>query len=278
MEKNSVIAYLRDVKEFAGFLEGRCEGGPAAATQADVAAFLLSLKQSGKTGATVNRKLASLRAFYRFMNKTGAMDSSPSEEIKSPKIPQREIEYLSINEVEDLLAQTDKSVIGLRDAAILEIMYATGVRVSELVEMNVDDVNLRMGFITCSGEHGKARIIPIGRPARAALEAYTYDERNKLLRGKSDRKALFLNYYGERLTRQALWKIIKAYSAKAGIEKKLTPKTLRNSFAVHMIQNGADLKTLQELLGHEDFAATQKFLNVTKNRIKDIYDKTHPRA
>ena len=160
----------------------------------------------------------------------------------------------------------------------MEVLYATGVRVSELVEMDMDDVNLRMGFITCTGEHGKARIIPLGRPARAAIETYIYDERDKLLRGKKDHKALFLNYYGERLTRQALWKILKAYAVNAGIDKKLTPQTLRNSFAVHMVQNGADLKSLQELLGHEDLSATQIYLSVSKNRIKDVYDKAHPRA
>jgi integrase/recombinase XerD len=279
MEPNSVTAYRRDYKEFAAFLNGRGEGSPAEASKSDVAAFLMSLKQQGKTAATVNRKLASIRSFYRFMNQNGHMQTNPGADIKTPKIARKEIEYLTLEEVECLLAQPDGSPKGNRDTAILEVLYATGMRVTELIEANLEDANLRMGFITCSGEHGKARIIPLGRPARAALEAYIYDDRPKLLRDKSkDEKALFLNYYGERLTRQALWKIIKGYADDAKIGKKITPQTLRNSFAVHMVQNGADLKSLQELLGHEDLAATQIYLTVTKNKIKDVYDRTHPRA
>jgi integrase/recombinase XerD len=279
MEPNSVTAYLRDYKEFSAFLDSRGEGCPAEASKSDVAAFLMSLKQQGKTAATVNRKLASVRAFYRFMNQTGQMQANPGADIKTPKIARKEIEYLSLEEVEKLLSQPDGSTKGIRDTAILEVLYATGLRVTELIEANIDDVNLRMGFVTCSGEHGKARIIPLGRPARAALETYIYDDRAKLLRDKAEaEKALFLNYYGERITRQALWKIIKGYADAAKIEKKITPQTLRNSFAVHMVQNGADLKSLQELLGHEDLAATQIYLTVTKNKIKDVYDRTHPRA
>ncbi|MDR1028187.1 MAG: tyrosine recombinase XerD [Clostridiales Family XIII bacterium] len=279
MAANSITAYLRDLREYAAFLDEKQTGAPTDATEADVAAYLLKLKQENRTAATVNRKLASIRAFYKFTNKLGIMSTNPATEIKTPKIARKEIEYLTIAEVEKLLAQPGDTVKGLRDTAILEALYATGLRVSELIETNVDDVNLRMGFITCNGEHGKARIIPLGRPARAALEVYIYEDRGKLLRGKKDEeKALFLNYYGERITRQALWKILKGYAAQAGIEKKITPQTLRNSFAVHMIQNGADLKSLQELLGHEDLAATQIYLSVSKNRIKDVYDRAHPRA
>jgi integrase/recombinase XerD len=170
-------------------------------------------------------------------------------------------------------------VRGVRDAAILELLYATGLRVSELTDTNVSDLNLHMGFVKCSGEHKRARIIPLGRPARAALERYLYEERDKLLRNnKTSEKALFLNYYGERLTRQALWKIIRSYAVSAGIGKKITPQILRNSFAVHMILNGADIKSIQELLGHEDISATQIYLSVSKSKIKDVYDSTHPRA
>ncbi|MDR1953186.1 MAG: tyrosine recombinase [Clostridiales Family XIII bacterium] len=279
MAANSVTAYLRDLREYAAFLDAKNAGTPVDATEADIAAYLLNLKKEGKTAATINRKLASVRAFYKFMISSGSMSVSPATEIRAPKIARKEIEYLTIAEVEKLLAQPGKSVRGLRDTAILELLYATGLRVSELIETNVGDINLRMGFVTCNGEHGKARIIPLGRPARAALEVYIYEVRAKLLRDKSDKaKALFLNYYGERITRQALWKILKNYADHAGIGKKITPQTLRDSFAVHMVQNGADLKSLQELLGHEDLAATQIYLSVSKNRIKDVYDSAHPRA
>ena len=279
MAKNSVLAYLRDLDEFRVFIFEKSGARLTEATQADVAAWLLELKQGDKSAATVNRKLASVRAYYKFTGLEGIMSSNPATQIRTPKIARKEIEYLSIEEVERLLMQPDRSVKGIRDIAMLELLYATGLRVSELIEANVEDINLRMGFVTCSGEHGKARIIPLGRPARAALEEYIYEGRAKLLRKKSpDERALFLNYYGERMTRQALWKILKSYARQAGIEKKITPQTLRNSFAVHMVQNGADLKSLQELLGHEDLAATQIYLTISKNRIKDVYDSSHPRA
>ena len=239
----------------------------------------MKLKNEGKSAATVNRKIASLRAFYGFMLQENHVTVNPTANIKSPRIERKSIEYLTIEEVETLLSTPDKSLKGLRDKAILELLYATGIRVSEVAAMNLDEVNLRMGFVTCTGEHGKARIIPMGRPSRAAVEEYIYDVRAKLLKDEnSPEKALFVNYTGGRFTRQGLWKLLKEYAALAGLENKLTPQTLRNSFAVHMIQNGADLKSLQELMGHEDITATQIYLSVSKNRIKEVYDRAHPRA
>lgn len=279
MAPNSISAYIRDVAEFKDFLSGKSTNDLIEASQADITDYLLMLKNEGKSAATVNRKIASLRAFGKYLSSIKVISENPAIDIKVPKISRKEIEYLTIEEVEELLKQPDDSIKGLRDRAILETLYATGLRVSELIEANIDDINLRMGFVTCNGEHGKARIIPLGRPAKAALEEYIYEDRAKILKGEDDSEdALFLNYYGKRLTRQAMWKILKEYAKKAGIDKKITPQILRNSFAVHMVQNGADLKSLQELLGHEDPAATQIYLTVTKNRIKDVYDSTHPRA
>ncbi|WP_130864046.1 site-specific tyrosine recombinase [Bacilliculturomica massiliensis] len=278
MSENSFAAYQRDVKDFLSFLRERGMMQAADASNTEVVAYLLALKNEGRSGATVNRKVASIRAFYNFLIVRGVVGENPTVNIKSPKIQRKEIEYLSIGEVEKLLSMPDDSVKGVRDRALLELLYAAGVRVSEAAAANVEDINLRIGFITCSGEHGKARIIPLGRPARAAMENYIYEGRAKLLREKEDQGALFLNYYGERLTRQGVWKVMKDYGKQAGFEHELSPQILRNSFAVHMIQNGADLKTLQELLGHEDITATQIYLSVTKNRIKEVYDNTHPRA
>ncbi|MDD3873984.1 MAG: tyrosine-type recombinase/integrase, partial [Methanosarcina sp.] len=202
-----------------------------------------------------------------------------TENIKSPRIERKEIQYLTVTEIERLLSQPDDSIKGIRDKALLEILYASGMRVSEIAGADLEDINLRIGFILSRGEYGKARIIPLGRPARAALETYFYEGRPKLIREKNRNcQALFVNYNGERLTRQGIWKLIKQYAKGAGLGKKLTPQILRNSFAIHMIQNGADLKSLQELLGHEDISATQVYLSASKNRIKDVYDKTHPRA
>ncbi|MDR2770786.1 MAG: tyrosine-type recombinase/integrase [Clostridiales Family XIII bacterium] len=275
----SVAAYVRDVGEFAAFLAERGILAPGDAVQADVAAYLLHLKHDGRSAATVSRKMASIRAFYRYMFAEGHCRENPATEMKLPRIARKDIEYLSLEEVETLLDKPNDSAKGVRDRAILELLYATGLRVSEAVEADLEHVNLRMGFITCTGEHGKARIIPLGRFARAALETYIFEGRAKLLRGKLTKdKALFLNYSGDRMTRQGMWKLIREYAAAVGIERKITPQILRNSFAVHMIQNGADLKSLQELMGYEGPTATQIYLSVSKNRIKNVYDSAHPRA
>lgn len=276
--KNTLAAYTGDIEEFSAFLAGKGVDSPAAAKNTEIVAYLLQMKEEGKSAATVNRKLASLRMFYKYMLEQKLIAENPVAGIKSMKIEKKGIEYLTIEEVDRLLSLPDDSVKGRRDKAILEVLYATGIRVSELVDVKVSDVNIRMGFISCMGQRSKARIIPLGRPARAALEEYIYDVRKALVRSNTDDGTLFVNYHGEKLTRQGLWKIIKDYAKKADIENKITPQTLRNSFAVHMVQNGADLKSLQELLGHEDISATQIYLSVTKNRIKDVYDKTHPRA
>jgi integrase/recombinase XerD len=279
MARNSTEAYLRDIREFQAFLNQRGSLSPEDISNTEIVAFVLHLKNLGRSTATSNRKVASLRGFFSFLQEQGRISANPCLHIKSPRVERKEIEYLSLAEVDRLLMLPETTVKGIRDRALLELLYATGIRVSEVLEANVEDLNLRVGFITCTGEFGKARIVPIGRPARAALEEYLYDARPKLLRSKKhSEKALFVNYNGERITRQGIWKMLKDYGVKAGIDKAITPQILRNSFAAHMVQNGADLKSLQELLGHEDVTATQVYLTVTKNRIKEVYDKTHPRA
>jgi len=278
MSPNSMKAYSRDVEEFGEFLNTRQIFDYKDARSADVAAYLLALKNEKKSASTVNRKLASVRAFYGFLKDQREIDTNPASQIKAPKIEKKPIEYLEIEQVEVLLQQPDESTLGMRDRAILELLYATGIRAGELAAVNMADINLRIGYITCSGEFGKARIIPLGRPARNALETYIYDSRPMLVRENTEETALFVNYNGHRLTRQGIWKLLKEYGEACGLGEKLTPQTLRNSFAVHMIQNGADLKSLQELLGHEDVTATQAYLFAAKGRIKDVYDRAHPRA
>ena len=278
MAKNSLEAYRRDVEEFFSFEEQRDMNNILETTSTEIIAYLNSLKASGKSAATVNRKLASLRAFFNYLADEGNISDNPTKGIKSPKIERKELEFLTIEEIDKLLLGPDDSLKGCRDRAILEVLYATGIKVSELIDADIEDINFRMGFITCTGESSKARIVPLGRPARAALEDYVYEVRDKMLKGNKKENALFVNFYGKRITRQGLWKILKEYGEKAKIKHKLTPNTLRYSFAVHMLQNGADLKSLQELMGHEDITATQMYLAATKNRIKDVYDKAHPRA
>lgn len=277
MSANTVQAYLRDIVHFAEFVSGRGIGDVSDASNAEVVAYLMNLKTAGRSRSTVNRKLASIRIFFDFLQKEGLVKSNPADEIKSPKIEKREIEFLSIEEIERLMSLPDQTQKGMRDRAILELLYATGIRASELIQTKTGDVNLRMGFIKCDGQHSKARIIPMGRLCRKAMEDYMLSTRDKMLRGR-EHDALFINYMGEPMTRQGLWKVMKEYGEMAGLSISLTPQIIRNSFAVHMLQNGADVKSLQELMGHEDIAATQAYLAVTKNRIKDVYDKAHPRA
>ncbi len=274
---NTVNAYMKDLEHFGDFVVSRGIDRIADVSNSDIVAYLMELKKQGRTRSTVNRRLTSIRTYYKFLLKEGKVKENPAEDIKSPRIEKKDIEFLSIDEVNRLMTLPDESIKGIRDRAILELMYATGIRASELIDMKLDDLNMRMGFVKCTGEHSKARIIPIGRPARHALEDYVYDARPVLLK-KSTSEKLFVNYAGESMTRQGLWKILKEYGEEAGLKIRLTPQVLRNSFAVHMLQNGADIKSIQELMGHEDIAATQAYLAVTKNRIKDVYDRAHPRA
>lgn len=278
---NTCEAYNRDLTAFHRFLNERGTEQLEQASNTDVVAYLMELKNSGKSRATANRKLSSIRTFYKFLIKRGVVSVNPTEDIKSPKIERKKLEYLTIDEVEQLLTAPDDSIKGIRDRAMLEVLYATGIRVTEIIELKLKDANLRMGFITCNGEHGRARIVPMGTMARKALDNYILNSRNFLMKDQdfdSPDSTLFVNYLGEAFSRQGFWKVLKQYGRKVGLEDKITPHILRTSFGVHMVQNGADLKSLQELMGHEDIMATQIYLSVTKNRIKDVYDKTHPRA
>ena len=283
MSRSTVQAYRQDVSDFFRYAKDVSMGDVADVTNTDIVSYLLDLKGKGKSASTVNRRLASLRTFYNYMTETGQIHGNPTIGIKSPKVEKKDIEFLTLEEMDRVLAAPGDSDKGKRDKAILELMYATGIRVNEVIGADVEDVNLRIGFFTCPGDSGKARIIPMGRPAREALEEYIYNVRKAVVeeaaeRGEEQEKALFLNYYGKRMTRQGLWKILKEYEKKADIDSKLTPHLIRNSFAVHMVQNGADIKSIQELLGHEDITSTQIYLSIAKNRIKDVYDKAHPRA
>lgn len=278
---NTCEAYKRDVAAFERFLADRGCDRLTKASNTDVVAYLMELKNTGKSKSTTNRKLSSIRTFYKFLIKKGKLTENPTDDIKSPKIERKQLDYLTIEEVETLLEAPDGSVKGIRDRAILEVLYATGIRVTEIIELKLKEVNLRMGFLTCNGDHGRARIVPMGTMARKALDDYILHSRNILMKDKDDAdpdSPLFVNYLGEPFTRQGFWKVLKQYGRQTGLEERLTPHILRTSFAVHMVQNGADLKSLQELMGHEDIMATQIYLSVTKNRIKDVYDKTHPRA
>ena len=274
---STLNAYTSDVEEFCSFLAERGKSEDRA-VKADVSAYLDSVRNEGRSPSTINRKLASVRCYYGFLAASGKIGADPTAGLKSPKIKREAIEFLSVEETVSLLetpdGETDK---GIRDRAMLELMYATGMRASEVSAANVADLNLSIGFISVVGD-GTARLIPVGRPAREALKAYINGPRGRMIGGKEDSGALFVNFLGERISRQGIWKILRFYGEKAGLADKISPKILRNSFAAHMVQNGADLKSLQDILGHEDIAATKFFLSLTKNRIMDVYGKAFPRA
>lgn len=276
---NTIEAYKRDINSFARYLSAAGKDDIASAVSTDITGYMLKLKSEGRAASTINRQMASLRAFYSFLSERGYVAGNPAANLAVPKASEsRELEYLTIEEIERLLAIPDDTTAGIRDRAILEIMYATGMRVNEVIKAEVSDVNTLLGFISFDGSYGRARIVPMGKPARQAVDTYIREARPALIGDREDCGTLFLNYYGQPLTRQGLWKIISGYGDKAGLETKLTPHMLRNSFAVHMIENGADIKSLQELMGHEDITAMQIYMNLKKNRIKDVYDSTHPRA
>lgn len=276
--ENTAQAYCRDVQHFGEFLRARGISDLADASNADIVAFLMQLKGEGRSKSTINRKLASIRTYYNFMQKKLGLAQNPTENIKSPKIEKKNIEFLELSDINVLMELPDDSCKGIRDKAILELLYATGIRASELIDMKCEDLNLRMGYVTCAGENIRPRIIPIGKMAKEALERYMDESRNLLVRSNEEEDHLFVNYHGKPITRQGLWKVLKEYGEMAQLKINLTPQVLRNSFAVHLLQNGADVKSLQELMGHEDISATQVYLAFTKNRIKDVYDRAHPRA
>ncbi|MCF0149887.1 MAG: tyrosine-type recombinase/integrase [Firmicutes bacterium] len=270
-------AYLGDLKEFDAYLLQERGKTPETAGNADIAAYLMALKSSGRNPSTVNRKMSSVRCYYAFLLEKGKVMTNPAAGIRSPKMAPKALDYLTVEQMESLLDIDGTDPKSLRDKAILELMYATGMRAGEMASADVKDADLKIGFIVCSTE-GKSRIIPIGKPALEALKTYLQQARPALVKADSGESALFVNYQGSRITRQGIWKLIRFYGEKAGLGSGLNPQVMRNSFAAHMLQNGADLKSLQELMGLEDINAAKLYLTVTKKRIMDVYDKTHPRA
>jgi len=274
---NTLQSYRRDIEQYITYLSEMKIHNIANTNKTTVIAYLLHLQKKGRATSTISRNLASIRSFYQYLTKNGIISSDPTEELESPKVEKKLPQILSTKEVELLLEQPKcDDLKGYRDKAMLELLYATGIRVSELICLNVSDVNIEMGFIKCN-KGTRERMIPIGSVSIQALNEYLTKSRNLLIQ-KSDEKALFVNVNGKRLTRQGFWKIIKQYKNQAKINKDITPHTLRHSFAAHLLENGADLRSIQEMLGHSDISSTQVFAQLAKNRIKEVYKKTHPRA
>lgn len=274
---NTLSSYLRDINQFKTWLLGAGSPDLRRVKKDTINEYMLYLSGAGKSPATITRCTASLKSFYAYMLGRGAVKTNPAKNIAALKVERKCPEILTSKEVELFLEQpkcVDEK--GYRDHAMLELLYATGIRVSELIGLDVGDVNLAGGFIRCRSKT-RERIIPLYRTAIKALRDYITDIRPRIISGP-DEQALFVNMNGGRMSRQGFWKIIKYYQEKAGIEKDITPHTLRHSFAVHLLENGADLRSIQEMLGHADISSTQIYTHVVKHQLKDVYQKAHPRA
>lgn len=275
---NTVSSYMRDIRQFSEWLRIQTDTDILHADQVNISSYLAYLQARGKSGATASRVLASLKNFYGYVVSTGFLENSPvTAEVHVDRGEKKLPQILTGKEVELLLAQPScVDSKGFRDKAMLEVMYATGIRVTELIDLNVEDVNLELGIIKCSSAK-KTRAIPLYPAALRALTVYLREVRMLMVSDPLE-KALFVNMGGSRMSRQGFWKILKFYQAKANIEKEITPHTLRHSFAVHLLENGADLGSLQELMGHSDISSTQMYTHMINQKLKSVYEKCHPKA
>ena len=270
---NTISSYIRDIRQFAEWLDGDVLD----ATQLNISSYLHYIEQDGRSAATVSRMLASLKNFYTYLVSSGFCEKTPVVDIRISRGEKKLPQILTGREIELLLAQpVCVDAKGYRDKAMLEVMYATGMRVSELIDLNIDDVNLEQGIIKCASAK-KARVIPLYPAALRALGIYIRDVRESML-ATSNEHALFVNVNGSRMSRQGFWKILKHYQETAHINKEITPHTLRHSFAVHLLENGADLDSLQELMGHCDISSTQMYTHMVNHKLKSVYEKCHPKA
>ncbi len=274
--QNTEMSYRRDLNKLCSFLLLRGVSEVSAIREEDLSDFVSDLEEKQFKAATVSRNIASLKAFFDFLCKEQLVAENLAERLHAPKVEKHVPEILSVEEANSLLEQpTPDTPKGMRDKAMLELLYATGIRVSELITLKLSDVNQRLGYIVCR-DGSKERTIPFGRQAKQALKHYLECGRSVLL--QSDTDVLFVNCSGQPMSRQGFWKLIKTYAREAGIQAEITPHTLRHSFAAHLVENGADLRSVQEMLGHSDISTTQMYVALTQNRLRDIYAKAHPRG
>ena len=274
---NTIYSYIRDIRQFAQWLDQTVQIDVIDVKQQNIADYLSYMEDDGRSGATVSRTLASLKNFYAYIVSTGFLEKSPVFDLHVNRGEKKLPSILSGREIELLLAQPAcVDAKGYRDKAMLEVMYATGMRVTELLDLNLADFNADQGTIKCSSSK-KVRVIPLYPAAKKALVNYLKDARDSLV-ANSGETALFVNISGVRMSRQGFWKILKQYQAAAHIEKDLTPHTLRHSFAVHLLENGADLNSLQELMGHSDISSTQVYTQMINQKLKSVYEKCHPKS
>lgn len=274
--KNTEVSYERDLKKLEQFLAQEGIQTVKQVTPTILNSYIMYMESKNFAASSISRSIASIRAFFQYFCQQTGWSENPAEILKAPRIEKKTPGILTVDEVDLLLKQPKENTAkGIRDRAMLELLYATGIRVSELIGLTQKDINLKLGYITCSGSD-RERVIPFGSTARRAVEHYMDGARAELL-GEQESESVFLNCSGKPMSRQGFWKVLKSYAAAAGIEQDITPHTLRHSFAAHLVQNGADLKSVQEMMGHSDISTTQIYMNMNMNKIRDVYMKAHPR-
>lgn len=275
--ENTILSYKRDLNQLIKFLENSGIVSINRVTSTHLNSFLLKLENEGRAVSTISRNVASIHSFFNYLFKQRIIETDPSEQILPPRQNRKAPETLTLHEINLLLEQPYvEDSKGIRDKAMMELLYATGIRVSELIRLRNDDLNMSMSYVRCT-DSKRERVIPIGSNAKKALQAYLSHSRHMMIKDP-DETVLFVSCLGKSMSRQGFWKIIKQYAKKANIEKAITPHMLRHSFASHLVQNGADLKAVQEMLGHSDISTTQIYAKMQSDTIKDVYAKAHPRA
>lgn len=274
--KNTEVSYERDLKKLVRYLQMQKIQDFSEVTDTDLQGYLNEIQREKLASSTISRNIASMRALFHYLDKTNKVKDDPTGNLRTPKIEKKIPDILTVEEVDRLLKQPNLNTPkGIRDNAMMELMYATGMRVSELIHLKLSDVNLQLGYVICH-ETEKERIIPIGNVSRNAVLQYMEYSRGFFVKNEQE-TALFTNCSGKAMSRQGFWKVLKGYVADAGIHRDITPHTLRHSFAVHMLQNGADVKSVQEMLGHSDVSSTQIYLGLNMTKMRDVYMKAHPR-
>lgn len=277
VSENTRQSYHRDLCKFQDFLMQADVTKVQDITPTNLNSFVLYLEKQHFSAATISRMIASIKGFYHFLYKEHLVSEDISDTLKAPKVTKKMPEIMSVSEVDKFLAQpSGNSPKEIRDKAMLELLYATGLRVSEMITLKLTDINLKMGFVICR-EHAKERVVPFGNKARNALLQYLEQVRGDMLLAQEE-DILFVNCSGKPMSRQGFWKLVKAYAAKAGITSEITPHTLRHSFAAHLVENGADLHSVQEMLGHSDISSTQIYADLNRNRLREVYKMAHPRG
>jgi integrase/recombinase XerD len=275
---NTLESYSRDLRKYFEFLDSRNTKSVLLSTRVDLLTFLNRERKRGLSTRSLARTLSSIKTFFKYLVQDGLLDKNPLQDVETPRQERKLPNILSVSEVETLIKAPDIATpLGLRDRALFELIYATGLRVSELVSLTVNSINVEAGYILVLGKGSKERVIPVGEEALKWVKRYVTESRHKLLAGKNS-KYLFTNRSGMRMTRQGFWKIIKKYCLQLGIIKKISPHSLRHSFASHLLEGGADLRSVQSMLGHEDISTTQIYTHVARDRLKTVHDKYHPRG